>query len=161
MDALYDVSASLPAPSPLRLCCYFVSFPVILILHLEFHRCFHIFVWWFIDCIGQLKAFYFTFYQLHFIDIDDGALLVVRVCCFIFIYIFVADVILVVVVLCAHPQARTLSHLHTHNTLAEERQETFCLSATLAFLTFGLNNLLLFLLLSLQAHLLIVNVICK
>lgn len=141
--------------SPLLLCCYFVSFPVILILHLEFQRCFHIFVWWFIDCIGQLKAFYFTFYQLHFIDIDDGALLVLmlmRVCCFIFIYIFV------VVVLCAHPQTRTLSQMHTH-TLAEERQETFCLSATLAFLTFGLNNLLLFLLL--QAHLLIVNVICK
>lgn len=76
--------------------------------------------------------------------------MLMRVCCFIFIYIFV------VVVLCAHPQTRTLSHLHT---LAEERQETFCLSATLAFLTFGLNNLLLFLLL--QAHLLIVNVICK
>lgn len=60
-----------------------------------------------------------------------------------------------------HKHAQSLTYTHTHSTLAEERQETFCLSATLAFLTFGLNNLLLFLLLSLQAHLLIVNVICK
>lgn len=61
----------------------------------------------------------------------------------------------------APTSTHTLSLAHTHNTLAEERQETFCLSATLTFLTFGLNNLLLFLLLLLQAHLLIVNVICK